>query len=132
MLELREAGVGTVILSWWGQESREGTSDTQGVQTDSILPVIIGVVESVPGMTFGLHLEPYSGRSAASVVDDIQYLSAKLVLDDWWLPESEMHFGFIWIFCIISTLTYPDHEIIIFVFIHRCFQEAFKMSILWC
>ena len=30
MEELKAAGVTSVVLSWWGQASREGTSDTQG------------------------------------------------------------------------------------------------------
>ena len=61
MAELLRAGVGTVVLSWWGQASREGTSDTQGVQTDNIIATVISAVERSEGLKFSVHLEPYPG-----------------------------------------------------------------------
>lgn len=74
MQELRAAGIGTVVLSWWGQASREGTSDTQGVQTDDTIANVIAAVERAEGMFWGVHMEPYPGRTADTVAEDVQYL----------------------------------------------------------
>eukprot|EP00961_Rhodomonas_salina_P192569 2599180-Rhodomonas_salina.3 len=53
-----------------------GTHDTQGIQTDSLITVVLDVAATV-GMEVSLHLEPYHDRSATSVRDDIGYLLDK-------------------------------------------------------
>ena len=60
MAELRAARVNVVVLSWWGHPSREGTTDTQGVNTDALIGAAISAVED-EGLAFAFHLEPYSG-----------------------------------------------------------------------
>lgn len=66
----------TLVVSWWGQENKPGTSDTQGVSTDSVIPVVFSVAEST-GTKIAFHLEPYPGRTAASVKQDVTYLLQK-------------------------------------------------------
>ena len=87
MQELRSAGIGTVVLSWWGQASREGTSDTQGVQTDDTIANVIAAVERAEGMFWGVHMEPYPGRTADTVAEDVQYLVARCVFRVWWSAD---------------------------------------------
>lgn len=62
-----------VVLSWWGQASREGTSDTQGVQTDHRVRRALVAAEKA-NVSIAWHLEPYPGRSATSVAEDVRYL----------------------------------------------------------
>jgi glycoprotein endo-alpha-1,2-mannosidase len=60
---LREAGVGVIISSWWGQRSRE----------DRAVPLLLDVAEQY-GIQVAFHIEPYGGRTAERLVDDVRYL----------------------------------------------------------
>lgn len=60
---LRAAKVGVIISSWWGQASRE----------DQAVPLLLDVAEHY-GIKIAFHIEPYDGRSAARLVEDIKYL----------------------------------------------------------
>ncbi len=60
---LRQAGTGVIISSWWGQGSRE----------DRAVPLLLETAERY-GIKVALHIEPYNGRTGASLVSDIQYL----------------------------------------------------------
>lgn len=60
---LRQAGVGVIITSWWGQGSR----------TDQAVPVLLELAERY-GMKVAFHIEPYSGRTAEGLVEDIHYI----------------------------------------------------------
>jgi hypothetical protein len=50
------------VVSWWGPTWREGTTDTQGVNTDQVLQAVVRVVEQHPAMKVALHMEPYPGE----------------------------------------------------------------------
>ncbi|WP_020666448.1 glycoside hydrolase family 99 protein [Amycolatopsis nigrescens] len=63
---LRRAGTGTLVYSWWGQGSYE----------DGLVPVVLAAAER-HGIKVAWHIEPYQGRTAASVVQDISYLTGK-------------------------------------------------------
>ena len=63
MDEIRSAGVNEVVVSWWGRGSAE----------DGRLPAVIGAARG-DGLSVAAHIEPYTGRSVASVVTDIAYL----------------------------------------------------------
>ncbi len=83
MREIAGAGVGTVIVSWWGRGSLE----------DQRLPRIIGTARA-QGLAVAAHLEPYGGRTVSSTGDDIAYLRALGVTDFYvWasvqLPDEE-------------------------------------------
>lgn len=83
MGEIADAGVATVIVSWWGRGSLE----------DLRLPRILAAARA-RGLAIAAHLEPYGGRSVASTQDDITYLRALGVTDFYvWasveLPDEE-------------------------------------------
>ncbi len=61
---LRQAGVGVIISSWWGQGSRE----------DQEVPILLKTGEQY-GIKIAFHIEPYRGRTAQRLVDDIQYIA---------------------------------------------------------
>ena len=63
MDEIKAAGVGEVVVSWWGK----------GTAEDTRLPAVITAAKR-DGLTVAGHIEPYSNRSVASVVADIGYL----------------------------------------------------------
>lgn len=60
---LRGAGVDIVLPTWWGRGSRE----------DQAVPLLLDQAEAA-GLKIGFHIEPYSGRTAATLVDDVRYL----------------------------------------------------------
>ncbi|HWM05343.1 MAG TPA: discoidin domain-containing protein [Actinophytocola sp.] len=61
---VRQSGAGVIVYSWWGQGSYEDG-------------LVDGVLEAADrfGVKVAWHLEPYAGRSAASTVDDIEYIN---------------------------------------------------------
>ncbi|MFE6159259.1 ThuA domain-containing protein [Streptomyces sp. NPDC056486] len=64
MKEVKKSGAGVIVYSWWG---RGGYEDR----------LAKGVLDAAAeeGIKVAWHLEPYSGRSAASTVADIQYIN---------------------------------------------------------
>src|SRR5687768_2742836 len=60
---LRQAGVGVIITSWWGQGSRE----------DQVVPLLLQAAGKY-GIKVAFHIEPYNARTAVSLVSDIRYL----------------------------------------------------------
>jgi hypothetical protein len=63
MDEIKAAGVDEVVSSWWGKGSAE----------DARLPAVIAAARRVK-LSVAAHIEPYSGRSVATVAADIAYL----------------------------------------------------------
>ena len=73
---LAQAGVDSIMLSWWGQKQKDIQRDSQGVSTDELVPAVLeAAAEMGIGVTW--HLEPYGGRSPRSVLDDLRYLHAQ-------------------------------------------------------
>jgi hypothetical protein len=70
MREIAAAGIGVVITSWWGRDSRE----------DRRLPQLLGAARR-HGLTVAAHLEPYRGRTVASTEADIAYLRGQGISD---------------------------------------------------
>jgi glycoprotein endo-alpha-1,2-mannosidase len=68
--EIRAAGVDEVVASWWGRGSPE----------DSRLPVIRSVALR-NGLALALHVEPYTGRTPATVAADVAYARSLGVRD---------------------------------------------------
>ena len=64
MREIRRAGVDQVVTSWWGRGSPE----------DLRLPLVLEQARTV-GLSVGVHLEPYEGRTTASTADDVRHLT---------------------------------------------------------
>ena len=63
MDEIRSAGIDEIAVSWWGQGSAE----------DRRMPAIVAAARA-DRIAVAAHLEPYPGRTVASVVDDVAYL----------------------------------------------------------
>lgn len=61
-----QSGAGVIVYSWWGQGSYE----------DSLVPVVLDAA-AAHGVTVAWHVEPYPGRTATSVVSDINYINAE-------------------------------------------------------
>ena len=61
--EVARAGIDELAVSWWGRGSAE----------DALLPDILSGASST-GIQIAVHIEPYAGRSVASVLDDASYL----------------------------------------------------------
>jgi glycoprotein endo-alpha-1,2-mannosidase len=83
MREIAAAGIGVVIASWWGRDSRE----------DRRLPQLLGAARR-HGLSVAAHLEPYRGRTVASTEADIGYLRGLGISDSYvWasanLPDAE-------------------------------------------
>ena len=70
MAEIRAAGVDEVVVSWWGRGSQE----------DARLPLVVAAARR-HGLLVGIHLEPYDGRSPATVATDLAYLAGFGVRD---------------------------------------------------
>jgi hypothetical protein len=63
MTELRSAGVGVIAVSWWGQGGWENQA----------LDELFAAAETA-GIRIAFHMEPYTGQTAVSLVNDIRYL----------------------------------------------------------
>jgi glycoprotein endo-alpha-1,2-mannosidase len=63
MEEIRSAGIDEIAVSWWGQGSPE----------DQRMALIVAAARA-DGVAVAAHLEPYAGRTVASIVDDVSYL----------------------------------------------------------
>src|SRR5581483_8548661 len=61
--QMAASGVDTVVSSWWGQGSYE----------DWALPGVVSAVKAA-GLHLAVHLEPYKGRTVATVASDLNYL----------------------------------------------------------
>jgi len=70
MLWIRQAGIGVVVVSWWGRDCYE----------ESSIPEILNAAQRY-GLKVAFHIEPYSWgptrSSAQIVVNDIQYIYEK-------------------------------------------------------
>jgi len=62
-----EAGIGTFIVSYFAN----GRTDDNGIPFQKVVELLFQSGEKY-GIKIGLHLEPYSGRTAKTVVEDIK------------------------------------------------------------
>jgi glycoprotein endo-alpha-1,2-mannosidase len=70
MAQIAAAGVNEVVVSWWGKGSPE----------DALLPLVLAAARKSHLQT-AIHLEPYAGRSPASVSQDLTYLASRGIRD---------------------------------------------------
>jgi hypothetical protein len=94
MTEIREAGIDEIAVSWWGRGSAE----------DRRLPLVLRAARAA-GVAVAVHLEPYPGRSVASIVADVAYLrtlgittfyvyrALDLPVADWQAAKGALHAG---------------------------------------
>jgi hypothetical protein len=70
MRDIADAGIRTVVVSWWGTGSPE----------DARLPLVRAAATHW-GLGVAIHVEPYAGRTPASTVADIARLAATGITD---------------------------------------------------
>jgi hypothetical protein len=70
MAEIASAGIDEVVVSWWGRGSTE----------DQRLPLVLALAHR-HRLAVGLHLEPYDGRSPATVAADLVYATSLGIRD---------------------------------------------------
>jgi glycoprotein endo-alpha-1,2-mannosidase len=83
MSEIAAAGVSTVIVSWWGMSSAENRR----------LPELVAAARS-RDLRIAVHIEPYGGRTAATVGEDVAYLRGFGITDIYvygstWVPDRD-------------------------------------------
>lgn len=76
--EMARARIDAAVVSWWG---RPGISkgDSQGIVNDAFLQAVFDIADGLiadglPTARVAVHMEPYEGRSAASLYADLAYL----------------------------------------------------------
>eukprot|EP01029_Cantina_marsupialis_P032212 TRINITY_DN96363_c0_g1_i1.p1 TRINITY_DN96363_c0_g1~~TRINITY_DN96363_c0_g1_i1.p1 ORF type:complete len:463 (-),score=92.67 TRINITY_DN96363_c0_g1_i1:187-1575(-) len=69
MRQLREANVGTIVVSWYAPKR----SDSNGKAIDWIFPLLLDKCDK-NGLKLSFHMEPYKGRSTRTVREDIEYV----------------------------------------------------------
>ncbi|MFL5955104.1 MAG: alpha-mannosidase [Gaiellaceae bacterium] len=94
MDEIRAARIDEIAVSWWGRGSAE----------DRRLPIVVAAAHAA-GVTVAVHLEPYTGRTVAGTVADLEYLRTfgirtfyvyrptDLPSGDWLLAQPALHAG---------------------------------------
>lgn len=65
MSQLREAGVGVVVVSWTPPNSAENT--------DAVMPDLLDIANR-HGIKVAIHVEPYDGRNPINLMENIRYL----------------------------------------------------------
>ncbi|HET9733364.1 MAG TPA: hypothetical protein VFP54_11880 [Acidimicrobiales bacterium] len=78
MADMAGAGIDEVIASWWGRGSFE----------DQALPILVPAAAG-RGLRLAAHIEPYQGRTAASVGQDIEYLHTTYGITDFFVYRAQ-------------------------------------------
>lgn len=82
MAELAAAGVRTVVTSWWGWGSLE----------DRRLPSVVSAANR-RGVSVAVHLEPYDGRTLATIEQDVAHLRTLGIRDVYVYRPSDIPAG---------------------------------------
>jgi hypothetical protein len=78
MKEIAQAGVDTVVVSWWGFGSPEADR----------LPLVMQAAQRY-GLSVALHIEPYHHRTPAKTVEDIARLRQETGVTEFYLYDAE-------------------------------------------
>ncbi len=78
MREIADAGVGTVVVSWWGFDSPE----------DDRLP-LVEQAAAKEGLDIAIHVEPYHGRTPAQAAADIERLHDERGVTDFYVYDAD-------------------------------------------
>jgi hypothetical protein len=94
MDEIEAAGIDEVAVSWWGRGSPE----------DARLSAVVAAAQ-IDGLAVAVHIEPYPGRTVATIVSDLAYLrtygvrmfyiyrALDLSVADWAAAKAALHVG---------------------------------------
>ena len=69
MRQMRTAGVGVVVLSWYPP----GKADNEGIPSDSLVPTLLDAADKYK-LKVTLHIEPYKDRNDKTLHDDVKYI----------------------------------------------------------
>jgi glycoprotein endo-alpha-1,2-mannosidase len=78
MREIAAAGVGTIVVSWWGFDSPEN---------DRLAPVVEAARQE--GLDVAIHVEPYRERTPARAAADIEELHAEQGFTDFYVYDAD-------------------------------------------
>jgi hypothetical protein len=78
MREIAAAGVGTLVVSWWGFDSPEND------RLD-----LVAQLASVQGLDVAVHIEPYRGRTPVHAADDIERLHEERGITDFYVYDAD-------------------------------------------
>lgn len=78
MREIAGAGVGTVVVSWWGFDSPEHA-----------LLLMVEQAATRAGVEVAIHLEPYRGRTPARAANDIERLRSEGGFTDFYVYDAD-------------------------------------------
>jgi len=70
---MKEAGIDSVILQWWGTNSSEELDEDAEGFSDKTFALLLDVVGEF-GLKAGIQIQPYNGRSNSSLASDIMYI----------------------------------------------------------
>jgi glycoprotein endo-alpha-1,2-mannosidase len=71
MKMMKQAGVGVVVVSWYPKAKADDNGTPGG--PDELMNVLLDAAHAA-GRTIAFHLEPYEGRTAQSMRDDVGYI----------------------------------------------------------
>jgi hypothetical protein len=74
---IKQYGIDVIVISWWGQCDSVASTDTQGVCTDTIVPILFEIADEVGNVSIAFHMEPYHGRNITSIRNDIIFIHNK-------------------------------------------------------
>lgn len=69
MRQIRTAGVGVIVLSWYPP----GKADNEGIPSDGVVPSLLNAAAKYR-LKVTLHIEPYKGRDDQTVHNDVKYI----------------------------------------------------------
>lgn len=69
MRQMRTAGVGVIVLSWYPR----GKADSEGIPNDAMVPTLLSAAAKYK-LKLTLHVEPYKGRDDQTLHDDVKYI----------------------------------------------------------
>jgi hypothetical protein len=78
MREIASAGVGTIVVSWWGFDSPEN---------DRLL--LVEQAATRQGLEVAIHVEPYRGRTPARAANDIERLHDEGGFTDFYVYDAD-------------------------------------------
>lgn len=73
---MRDSRIGVLCVSWWGQSKSDSQLQHLDGYTDSVVALLLDTAAKY-GLKICFHHEPYQGRSADSVKQDLIYIIDK-------------------------------------------------------
>jgi glycoprotein endo-alpha-1,2-mannosidase len=67
------------VVSWWGPTWRAGSHDTQGVNTDAVLGLVLAEAAQQQQLKVAIHMEPYEGETAPALEKEATAVVAAMV-----------------------------------------------------